>query len=296
MALILPAVFDTCIRLWDRYSHPASSTSGGLCHERLAKIIIDNASLIDVLRWRRVSGAFQKAAKERISSFTRIDVRIYDGLADMRNHKCDKDAFEWHPRGNVMLMETGPGQLGIAVDTRLKISDVKALLQVLTAFRLHVEELFIDSPIIELLVAQINKQQVNLLVEMLKSTRRFDDAHSQLSTDRAIANLSANNAIPGPFFPVLKKLTITSQSNQLEHLSRLVTYAVGVDFLYETQNIDLLCLKICIGGQWCRKRNVRMFRHVNRFRQWTEADTLGERYFQQFSGGSRKTSKSSTRK
>uniref|UniRef100_A0A914YN32 Uncharacterized protein n=1 Tax=Panagrolaimus superbus TaxID=310955 RepID=A0A914YN32_9BILA len=197
-----------------------------------------------------------------------------------------ENAFEWHPHGNVMLMETGPGHLGIAIDTKMKSSDVKALFQLLVAFRFNVEELFMDSPIIELLVAQINKQQVNLLIEMLKTSRKPTNYNGY--EDHSLTTLSSSSAIPGPFFPILKKLTITSKSNQLEHLSRLITYAVGVDFLYETQNIDLLCLKICFGGQWCQKRNVRMFKHVSRFRQWTEADSLGERYFQQFSDTSKK--------
>jgi hypothetical protein len=265
----------------------ASSSSKTFPHDQLANIIINNASLIDCFRWKRVSRTFRKAAEKRLASFSRIDVRIYDGLAELRNHQCKKDAFEWHPHGNVMLMETGPGHLGIAIDTKMKSSDVKALFQLLVAFRYNVEELYMDSPIIELLVAQINKQQVNLLIEMLKTSRK-PAANSNGFGDHSLTTLPNSSAIPGPFFPILKKLTITSKSNQLEHLSRLITYAVGVDFLYETQNIDLLCLKICFGGQWCQKRNVRMFRHVNRFRQWTEADSLGERYFQQFSGTSKK--------
>ncbi|KAE9556358.1 hypothetical protein FO519_000398 [Halicephalobus sp. NKZ332] len=291
MALTLPLqVFDgifRCCGISGGFEGPSCSS---ISQERLAKIIIGNASLTDLFRWRRVSGAFKRAAEARLSSFTRIDVRIYDGLADLRNHHCEKDTFEWLPHGNVMLMDLGMGQLGIAVDTKMKSNDVKSLLRILMAFRHYVEELFMDSPIIELIVSQINKQQVNLLIEMLKITRKVNE--SQSSGSRGLISTSSPETIPGPFFTNLKKLTITSKSNQLEHLSRLVTYAVGVDFLYETQNMDLLCLKICIGGQWCQKRNVRMFRHVNKFRQWTEADSLGERYFQQFSGTTRVKSNS----
>jgi len=291
MALTLPLQFFDglcrCCGITGEFEGPSSSS---IAQERLAKIIIENASLTDLFRWRRVSGAFKRAAEARLSSFTRIDVRVYDGLTDLRNHHCHKDSFEWLPHGNVMMVDLGMGHLGIAVDTKLKSNDVKSLLRLLMAFRHYVEELFMDSPIIELIVSQINKQQVNLLIEMLKSTRKFTE--QQNSEDRSLISSFFPEPIPGPFFTNLKKLTITSQSNQLEHLSRLGTYAVGVDFLYETQNIDLLCLKICIGGQWCQKRNVRMFRHVNRFRQWTEADSLGERYFQQFSGATRVKSNS----
>uniref|UniRef100_A0AC34QT43 Uncharacterized protein n=1 Tax=Panagrolaimus sp. JU765 TaxID=591449 RepID=A0AC34QT43_9BILA len=283
MALALPLqVFDGIYRVCGLGRSSQVPSSSKICQERLAKIIIANASIIDVIRWRKVSGAFKKAADKRLSSFSRINVKVYKNLTELRSHNCKKDTFEWHPHGNVMLMDMGMGQLGIAVDTKLKFNDVKALLQILSTFRFYIEELFMDSPIIELIVSEINKQQVNLLIEILKNTRKLNEKIE--STNNSLTTRSFSKVVSGPFFPNLKKLTITSQSNQLEHLSRLVTYAVGVDFLYETQNIDLLCLKICIGGQWCQKRNVRMFRHVNRFRQWTEADSLGERYFQQFSG------------
>lgn len=50
-----------------------------------------------------------------------------------------------------------------------------------------------------------------------------------------IKTIATGNAIPtsyGPFFKNLKRLVITSTSKQLEHLTRLSTYAaVDVDFL-----------------------------------------------------------------
>lgn len=53
-------------------------------------------------------------------------------------------------------METGVSQLGIAIDTKMKTDDVRALIQLLTVFRANVEQLFIDSPVIELLVSQVS--------------------------------------------------------------------------------------------------------------------------------------------
>ena len=127
------------------------------------------------------------------------------------------DSFEWLPHGNVMIVDLGMGQLGIAVDTKLKSNDVKSLLRLLMAFRHYVEELFMDSPIIELIVSQINKQQVNLLIEMLKSTRKFTD--NQTSEDRSLISSFFPETIPGPFFTNLKKLTITSQARSFSYLN-----------------------------------------------------------------------------
>jgi hypothetical protein len=236
-----------------------------------------------------VSKAFRKAADRRLSKFNRIDVRVYNGISELSGRKCERDVFEWHPHAAVMLVETGPTELGIAIDKKMTYDDVRALVQVLSTFRQHVEQIFVDGPIIELLVSQINKQQLTLLMEQLRLSRKIPHDETKASpSKRVLVPVHEPHMPHGPFFPKLKKLTITSQSNQLEHLSRLLSYAVGVGSLYESENIDLLCLKICIGGHWCHKRHTRMFRHVTRFRQWTEADSLGERYFQQFTGGRQK--------
>ncbi|VDO41652.1 unnamed protein product [Onchocerca flexuosa] len=75
---------------------------------------------------------------------------------------------------------------------------------------------------------------------------------------------------------------LIEMANQLQHLSRLLSYAVSVDLLYHVEQMDLLCLKILVGNVWARPTKFRLFRHLTRFRQWTEANILGERYFQQF--------------
>lgn len=52
-------------------------------------------------------------------------------------------------------MELDNDCLGIAVDAQMESNDVKALLQLLSVFRDYVERLYIDSPIIDLLVSQV---------------------------------------------------------------------------------------------------------------------------------------------
>lgn len=49
----------------------------------------------------------------------------------------------------------GPSEIGIAIDTKPRAEDVKALIQILSAFRHNVQQMFMDSPIIELLVSQV---------------------------------------------------------------------------------------------------------------------------------------------
>jgi hypothetical protein len=136
-----------------------------------------------------VSKTFKKAIDARLQQFTRIDVRCYNGLAQMgeesangsggggqttgRGHcrgeynqisipfcATSSDSFEWHPHATLMVLEMGPHELGIAVDTKMRQEDVKALVQLLCTFRRSVEQLCMDSPIIELLVSQVQQHRL----------------------------------------------------------------------------------------------------------------------------------------
>ncbi|KAI6187898.1 hypothetical protein M3Y98_00295400 [Aphelenchoides besseyi] len=298
MALTLPLhFFDTLCRCCGSVANEGTSQSATEI-DRLAQAIVANASLFDMIKWQRVSKAFRLAAQDRFKNYTRVDIRVYNGLHKLHNHHCEKgrqqngpvnsvdlDAFEWHPNAQVLLAEMGSNGLGIAVDTNMNQNDVRALIEILTVFRLFIEQIFIDGPVMNSLVSQLNRQQMYTLLMTLRNERKTQTANSVCtSSSRSLAAFNPQPTTPlGPFFVNLKKLTVTSTSNELEYLSRLSTYAIGADCLFEMANIDLLCLKIVLGGRFCQKRHVRLFRHVTRFRQWAEADSLGERYLQQFS-------------
>lgn len=88
MALTLPLhIFDGIYRC---FRH---SPGFYLCaneEERLAEALISDATIFDVIRWRRISSVFQRVADQRLKSYKRINVRMYNGLAQMHNHKCDR--------------------------------------------------------------------------------------------------------------------------------------------------------------------------------------------------------------
>jgi len=87
MALTLPFhIFQGVCRLCNLPREASSSKAS----ERLADMIISNASLIDVIRWRRVSKAFKRASDRRLGEISRIDVRVYNGINKMFGHQCEK--------------------------------------------------------------------------------------------------------------------------------------------------------------------------------------------------------------
>jgi len=277
----------TALHLFDTVYKCCSSseaTSSKESERRLAEHLIRNVSLLDAIRMRRISRAFNIAGNKRLSAIKQIEVKVYKNLHKIYNHHCDQDTYERVPNAEIIIMEMDSECLGIAVDSNMKPMDVKVLLQLLGVFRNYVEKLFIDSPIIELLVSCINRQQITMLLEALRIGRKTGDT----IYSNKIQTIATNSNTPtsyGPFFKNLKRLIITSTSKELEHLSRLSSYAaVDVDFLYETEKIDLLCLKIIIGGRWCKTPHVRLFRHVSSFRKWSDSDKLGEKYLQQFTG------------
>lgn len=63
--------------------------------------------------------------------------------------------YDWHPTMALMMVELGPNHLGIAIDSELNWKAVKALLHLLITFRRKIQQLYIDSPVIELLVAEV---------------------------------------------------------------------------------------------------------------------------------------------
>lgn len=65
------------------------------------------------------------------------------------------DRLDWHPTLTLVAVELGPNHLGIAVDSLLKWKDVRALFHLLITLSRNVEHLCIDSPIIEMLVAEV---------------------------------------------------------------------------------------------------------------------------------------------
>ncbi|VDD93210.1 unnamed protein product [Enterobius vermicularis] len=317
MALMLPlqVVDSFCRRCCS-----SNACTSNYDEKKLAELLVNKASLFDVIKWQRVSKKFRKAAQKRLNSYTRIDVQVYSRLKKLREemHNQSKDlcfiillhsfvrfilkvssnifmqhistllvflAFadrlDWHPTLTLVAVELGPNHLGIAVDSLLKWKDVRALFHLLITLSRNVEHLCIDSPIIEMLVAEVNKRQVKLLVSLLCQSRTTVKEQSCFN-EFTIAPIDNVHLPEGPFFPNLKQLTISSQTNQLEHLSRLLSYSVSVNLIYHVEEMDLLCLKISIGSGWSQSKHFRLFRHLTRFRQWTEASLLGERYFQQF--------------
>ncbi|VDM98128.1 unnamed protein product [Thelazia callipaeda] len=257
--------------------------------DEIIKLVINKASLFDVFKWRQISKGFQRAVEERLDTYTMIDIKVYSGLRHLRNKASAESEYDWHPSLALMIVELEPNHLGIAVDSELKASNVTALLRLLFSLRLKTEQLFIDSPIIELVVAQINKEQINMLIEMVSHSRNTTRCRNTMHNQKLQLTTCHPIYFPEtPFFPNLKKLSITSKTSQMQHLSRLLSYAVTVDLLYYVEQMDLLCLKILMGNAWARPTRFRLFRHLTRFnilfrfRQWTEADVLGERYFQQF--------------
>lgn len=298
MALTLPLqLFDTVYKCCNAFSEASSSDN---FHSRLAEHFMSNVSLLDAIRLRRVSRAFRVAGDHRLMAFKQIEVKVYKNLRQMYSHHCEKgvereisvivlnniisDNYERVPNSEIIVAELSRECLGIGIDSNMNSNDVRTLLQLLSVFKDYVEKLFVDSPIIDVLVSQINKQQVIMLLEALRIGRKTSNGVNASNTK----TIATNNVPPipcGPFFKNLKRMVITSTSKQLEHLTRLSTYAaIDVDFLYDTDQIDILCLKIIIAGRWTHKPHRSLFRHVTNFKRWSDSEKLGERYLQQFTG------------
>lgn len=121
------------------------------------------------------------------------------------------DSVNWHPHAPLMFVQTGPQQLGVAVDSALRSADVRCLLQLLAHFRHSAEQLFVDSPVIDLFMAQINREQLSALLEQLRrGGRPRSDSLFRPCLDKGLSVPTSWTVPAGPFFPHLTKLTVTS--------------------------------------------------------------------------------------
>ncbi|KAE9414662.1 hypothetical protein Angca_001914 [Angiostrongylus cantonensis] len=287
MSLIPLTVYDNLRRAC--CSMFASSSRSD--HSAIADRIIANASLVDVLRWRDVSRQFRIAAKRRLSLYTTIHVRVYNDLCKLYERKSSKDVTDeviWHPTCCLLLSEMSSSELGIALDSQPNWKEVKTLISLLKVFQQHATHIHMDSPVVELLVKEVNTKKINALLLFFSQNRKCD--MDLICGETAIAPMVKSKLPTGPMFPSLKQFTVTSNPQQLGHLSRLVHYSVAVDMIYQKKEIDLVCLQVVLGESWCRSKQ-RLFRHVNSFKQWSDASSLGVRYLQQFHGTEKRRGK-----
>jgi hypothetical protein len=255
--------------------------------------LVEDACLADVLRWRSVSRDFRRAAKRRLDRYTHVHVRVYDGLAKLyeKRHSEKKETAEdlnWHPSSCLLLCDMDAHTIGIAVDAKPTWKDVRNLVSLLEVFRTSVEQVFMDSPVVEILVKEVNTKKVNALLYQFNLHRKCGP--SMDFEQHSLAPINRQTGPLGPMFPNLKQFTVTSNPQQLSHLSRLMNYAVAVDMIYQKKEIDLVCLQVILGDSWCRSKQ-RLFRHVNSFKQWSDASSLGVKYLQQFHGAEKKRQK-----
>ncbi|GMT36336.1 hypothetical protein PFISCL1PPCAC_27633, partial [Pristionchus fissidentatus] len=282
MSLLPLTVFD-CIRRACRSSLLDEYTPADMAYH-LAEAMLAHASLADLIRWRTVSRAFRKAAAKRIGGYSKMHIRVYDGLAELRAKSKSKS--EWPCAANVLLCEMDTDSVGICIDSKMNWKDAKAMISLIAIFRHSAEQVYMDSPVVDLLLKHLNSSKVNSLLQLLTQKRRqsfshptpisyflpLDDAHNEL----VLTNRSSPEP-SGPFFPRLKKFTVTANKSQLTHLSRIISYCVAVESVFEKEDVDLVVL----GESWCRSKQ-RLFRHVSSFKQWLDASSLGVKYVQQF--------------
>ncbi|KAJ1346699.1 hypothetical protein KIN20_001587 [Parelaphostrongylus tenuis] len=249
MSLIPLTVYDNLRRAC--CSMFASSSRSD--HSGIADRIIANASLVDVLRWRGVSRQFRVAAQRRLSRYRTIHVRVYNDLCKLYERKPSKNVtgeLNWHPTCCLLLSEMSSSELGIALDSQPNWKEVKVLISLLKVFQQHATHIHMDSPVVELLVKEVNTRKINALLLFFSQNRKCD--MDRICEETAIMPMMKSQLPIGPMFPSLKQFTVTSNPQQLAHLSRLVHYAVAVDMIYQKKEIDLVCLQRKLRfSEWC---------------------------------------------
>lgn len=66
------------------------------------------------------------------------------------------DDLNWHPSACLLLCEMSPTSLGIVMDSKPNWKDIRTMLSLLEIFRTSVEQVFMDSPVVEMLLKEVH--------------------------------------------------------------------------------------------------------------------------------------------
>ena len=83
------------------------------------------------------------------------------------------------------------------------------MLSLLDLFRTSVEQVFMDGPVVEMLLKEVNSKNIKTLLYYLNQNRKLGGLESTLH-DYSIAPLYDDKKVNGPLFPKLKQFTVTS--------------------------------------------------------------------------------------
>jgi hypothetical protein len=265
------------------HSHPSSSSLaayGELPPNVLSEWIETLENPFKLWQLRQISKEAATQITTRFSHIKQMDVRriSFDNIEldfDYENGEVEYEDKIWyfHPAGHkVMARFPSATSVELVVDDHWSSKDVVALHDSISMFRLSVEQIYLDAPVVELIIASlsiIDLERFHAFLCFLKAVNS-NDVH--IAIERST---STGGEI---FFPCGREISIRTTETDSSHLARILDYGVRSQLVVDRRNLESLKVIITDMTLYTKALN----RNLYHFRCWAGSAGFDDRYCQQF--------------
>ncbi|CAJ0590861.1 unnamed protein product [Cylicocyclus nassatus] len=262
-------------------------------------LIFDYSSPFDVIKWRRVNKQFKRITDSRVKRTLYLDVLRMDITQILPKGVMGDGDFFRHPTCN-LLGHHEYRSLLLAAHAQWTAKEAAKLLRAVQFFGKNAHTIMIDSSIAELFVAgqcttdipawfafqaaaggtdPTSESDEIQTPGWLQSEAKFNMSTylGQSDGDLPQWNPTTQRIPLGPLFPKAREITFRCTVPQLRRMRRLAVYRVPATMIFSPEHLQVFRLAI-IG----RRSNAPATIKLRPFREWLDADQLGNKLCVQF--------------
>lgn len=247
---------------------------------KLLDLIMSNCvNFVDDLFWlaqlKRVNRTCNELVDTQLSRITKMDVKRLD-FADL-DIPFEKEYRHWHfhPTGLRIGARWTAEFVEIVVDEQWTSREVNALCGLLNVLKPYVEEISLDAPIIELVIASLSLLDLDRWYAFQCFLQAINDPNIHIN----LHQLPLNDRDEGKqhYWPMVTKMIIRTTEIGSIHLARLLDYGVRSHCVVNRR--ILADLKVQIEGT--PKITRPLNRNLYHFRCWAGSAGFDDRFSQQ---------------
>uniref|UniRef100_A0A7E4UQI3 Tudor domain-containing protein n=1 Tax=Panagrellus redivivus TaxID=6233 RepID=A0A7E4UQI3_PANRE len=266
-------------------SHPSSSSLD-------MPVLTDTAAILDnpfrLWQLRHCQAPTATIVGNRLNRVTSLDVRRVpfgerlDLSPDVETVTFAGTVYYVHPSGHVRLLARfiDDSNVELLVEEQWSSKDVLALQEIISMFRYSVEELTLDAPVIELIIASLSMIDLDRWYAFLCFMKAVNNHDMHLAIERSHSTSSSPTNTGELYFPQCREIVIRTTEADSNHLARIIDYGVRSKLVVDRTKLE--SLKVIItdvrGDQEKRELN----RNLYHFRCWCGSAGFDDRYRQQF--------------
>uniref|UniRef100_A0A0K0DAX3 F-box domain-containing protein n=1 Tax=Angiostrongylus cantonensis TaxID=6313 RepID=A0A0K0DAX3_ANGCA len=257
------------------------------CHGFFFHLIFDYSSPFDVVKWSRVCKQLKGITDNRVQHMLYLDVLRFDITQILPRGTLGDGDFFRHPTCNLLAHHEHRSIL-LAAHTQWTTKEVKKLRSAIQYFGRSAHTITLDACIAELCVAGQCTTDISTWFAFQAAAGGTDPVPMmdgiqstylcQTDTDLPPWNPTTQRIPLGPLFPKAKEITFRCTIPQLRRMRRLAVYRTPATLIFSPEQLQVFRLSI-IGARNRAPATLKL----RPFREWLDADHLGNKLCIQFS-------------